>query len=81
MELQPKVEHHTALVDGSRVSYTARGPVNATHAYVGINGLMGGGDILLACHRGCAAGIARVVLPDLPGCGESEPLHPHTSIP
>jgi pimeloyl-ACP methyl ester carboxylesterase len=75
MELQPKMEHHTALVDGSRVSYTARGPVNATHAYVGINGLMGGGDSFWPVIAGVPQDW-RVVLPDLPGCGDSDPLHP-----
>ena len=75
MELQPKMEHHTALVDGSRVSYTARGPVNATHAYVGINGLMGGGDSFWPVIAGVPQDW-RVVLPDLPGCGESEPMQP-----
>jgi pimeloyl-ACP methyl ester carboxylesterase len=75
MELHPNMEHHTTLVDGSRVSYTSRGPVNATHAYVGINGLMGGGDSFWPVNAGVPDDW-RVVLPDLPGCGASAPMPP-----
>ena len=75
MELKPTMEYHTTLVDGSRVAYTARGPVNATYAYLGINGLMGGGDSFWPVIAGVPQDW-RVVLPDLPGCGESEPMLP-----
>jgi pimeloyl-ACP methyl ester carboxylesterase len=75
MELKPTMEYHTTLVDGSRVAYTARGAVNATYAYLGINGLMGGGDSFWPVIAGVPQDW-RVVLPDLPGCGESEPMLP-----
>ncbi|HST03104.1 MAG TPA: alpha/beta hydrolase [Chloroflexia bacterium] len=75
MELKPAVEKHTTMVNGSGVAYTARGPVNAEYAYVGINGLMGGGDSFWPVIAGVPQDW-RVVLPDLPGCGESAPLLP-----
>jgi pimeloyl-ACP methyl ester carboxylesterase len=69
------MEEGTALVDGRRVHYTARGPVDAKFAYVGLNGLMGGGDSFWPVIEGVPSGW-RVVLPDLPGCGGSEPMLP-----
>src|SRR5262245_54401258 len=75
MELSPRMEDHTLTVDGSRVFYTARGPLNAEYAYVGLNGLMGGGDSFWPVIEGVPSNW-RVVLPDLPGCGESEPMQP-----
>ena len=75
MELSPNVEERRIDVDGSEVYYTARGPLDAHFAYVGINGLMGGGDSFWPVIEG-VADTWRVVLPDLPGCGESEPLKP-----
>lgn len=73
MELNPQMEHETAQVDGRRVAYTARGPQNARYVYIGINGLMGGGDSFWPVIQG-VPGDWRVVLPDLPGCGGSEPM-------
>src|SRR5436309_1571756 len=70
------MEEGTALVDGRRVHYTARGPLDATYAYVGLNGLMGGGDSFWPVIQGVPADW-RIVLPDLPGCGESETMLPH----
>ena len=75
MELTPKVEEKTVQVDGRRVYYTARGPEDAEYAYVGINGLMGGGDSFWPVIEGVPEGW-RVALPDLPGCGGSETMPP-----
>jgi pimeloyl-ACP methyl ester carboxylesterase len=69
------MEEHSVTVDGSRVAYTARGPVNAGFAYVGLNGLMGGSDSFWPVIQG-VPDTWRVVLPDLPGCGGSEPMNP-----
>ena len=71
MELSPDMEQRTINVDGSRVAYTARGPEDAEYAYVGINGLMGGGDSFWPVIEGVPESW-RVVLPDLPGCGDSD---------
>jgi pimeloyl-ACP methyl ester carboxylesterase len=77
MELSPDMERHTIEVDGKQVTYTARGPEDAGYAYVGINGLMGGGDSFWPVIEGVPA-TWRVLLPDLPGCGESAVLDaPH----
>lgn len=73
MELSPKLEQGNIEVEGKSVHYTARGPEDAAFAYVGINGLMGGGDSFWAVIEGVPQ-TWRVVLPDLPGCGESEPM-------
>lgn len=73
MEISPKMEEGIVLVEGRRVAYTARGPEDARYAYVGINGLMGGGDSFWPVIEGVPDDW-RVVLPDLPGCGESETL-------
>jgi pimeloyl-ACP methyl ester carboxylesterase len=67
------MEHKTAKVYDRRVHYTARGPEDARYVYVGLNGLMGGGDSFWPVSQGVPEGW-RVVLPDLPGCGESEPM-------
>ena len=75
MEISPKVDTGTIRVDGRRVAYTARGPEDARFAYVGINGLMGGGDSFWSVIQGVPEGW-RVVLPDLPGCGDSETMLP-----
>ncbi len=75
MELTPKMEEKRIQVDSRRVAYTARGPVDAEYAYVGINGLMGGGDSFWAVIEGVPQSW-RVVLPDLPGCGGSETMEP-----
>jgi pimeloyl-ACP methyl ester carboxylesterase len=75
LELSPKMEEHTLKLDGSQVAYTARGPLNADFAYVGLNGLMGGGDSFWPVIGGVPHNW-RVVLPDLPGCGGSEPMQP-----
>jgi pimeloyl-ACP methyl ester carboxylesterase len=75
MEISPNMEEHSVVVDDSEVYYTARGPADASYAYVGINGLLGGGDSFWPVIEGVPASW-RVVLPDLPGCGESEPLKP-----
>ncbi|HEX8229139.1 MAG TPA: alpha/beta hydrolase [Chloroflexia bacterium] len=73
MELSPRMEHLTAIVYEKRVHYTVRGPQDARFVYVGINGLMGGGDSFWPVIQGVPDDW-RVVLPDLPGCGESEPM-------
>jgi pimeloyl-ACP methyl ester carboxylesterase len=75
VELTPDMEKDTLAVDGRRVYYTARGPRDADYAYVGINGLMGGGDSFWPVIEGVPEDW-RVVLPDLPGCGESETMLP-----
>ncbi|MDQ6695238.1 MAG: alpha/beta hydrolase [Chloroflexota bacterium] len=75
MQLTPKMEEHRVEVDGTPAAYTARGPEDATHAYIGINGLMGGGDSFWPVIEGVPEDW-RVVLPDLPGCGGSPPLPP-----
>jgi pimeloyl-ACP methyl ester carboxylesterase len=69
------MEQHTLSVDGSRVAYTARGPVNADYAYIGLNGLMGGGDSFWPVIQGVPDNW-RIILPDLPGCGGSDPMQP-----
>ncbi len=82
MEISPKLQEHTVQVDGRRVYYTARGPEDSEFAYVGINGLMGGGDSFWAVIEGVPESW-RVVLPDLPGCGGSEtmlPPHKHDIV-
>lgn len=73
MEISPKMEEGSVLVEGRRVAYTTRGPEDAERAYVGINGLMGGGDSFWPVIEGVPDSW-RVVLPDLPGCGGSETL-------
>lgn len=75
MELSPKMENGSAQVFGKKVHYTARGPEDSAFTYVGINGLMGGGDSFWPVIQGVPSSW-RVVLPDLPGCGDSEPLPP-----
>lgn len=75
MEISPNVEEGSVQVDGRRVNYTARGPENAPFVYVGINGLMGGGDSFWPVIEGVPDNW-RVVLPDLPGCGGSEAMTP-----
>src|SRR5687767_5655865 len=76
MELSPNVEQMTVEVDGRRVFYTACGPEDARYAYVGINGLMGGGDSFWPVIEGVPDDW-RIILPDLPGCGASEPMAAH----
>lgn len=75
MELSPDMETETIEVDGRRVHYTARGPEGVPYVYVGINGLMGGGDSFWPVIEGVPDDW-RVVLPDLPGCGGSETMLP-----
>lgn len=80
MELTPKVEEHTIRVNNRKVTYSARGPHDADHIYIGINGLMGGGDSFWPVIEGVPHDW-RVLMPDLPGCGGSEPMrkpHAHT---
>lgn len=77
VELSPPMESLSARVYDRRAHYTARGPQDARFVYVGINGLMGGGDSFWPVIQGVPQDW-RVVLPDLPGCGESERLpSPH----
>ncbi len=71
MEISPRMEHRTTRVYDRNVHYTACGPEDARLVYVGINGLMGGGDSFWPVIQGVPDSW-RVVLPDLPGCGESE---------
>lgn len=73
MELTPNVAEHTILVDGLKVSYTERGPLDAERIYLGINGLMGGGDSFWPVIEGVPSDW-RVLMPDLPGCGGSVPM-------
>lgn len=73
MEISPDMEQRTVEVDGRSAAYTARGPEDAEYAYVGINGLMGGGDSFWPVIEGVPESW-RVALPDLPGCGESETM-------
>ena len=73
MELSPRMENQLVKVYDRRVHYTARGPQEARFVYVGLNGLMGGGDSFWPVIQG-VPGSWRVILPDLPGCGESEPM-------
>lgn len=75
MEISPKMEEKSVMLEGRRVAYSARGPEDASYAYVGINGLMGGGDSFWPVIEGVPESW-RVVLPDLPGCGGSESLVP-----
>src|SRR5437660_5788308 len=75
MQLSPKLEELTTQVDGRRVYYTARGPEDAKFAYIGLNGLMGGGDSFWPVIEGVPE-TWRVVLPDRPGCGGSETMSP-----
>lgn len=75
MNLSPQMEEHTIEVGGRKVFYTARGPQDARFAYVGINGLMGGGDSFWPVIQG-VPDTWRIVLPDLPGCGGSETIPP-----
>src|SRR5438552_19100368 len=75
MNLTPHMQEKTVQVNGRRVFYTARGPQDAEYAYVGINGLMGGGDSFCSVIQGVPQSW-RVVLPDLPGCGASDTMPP-----
>jgi pimeloyl-ACP methyl ester carboxylesterase len=79
MNLNPTMESHTITLEGRAVFYSARGPEDAEYAYVGINGLMGGGDSFWPVIEGVPENW-RVFLPDLPGCNESDlmlPPHKH----
>lgn len=77
MELTPEVAERSITVDGLQVSYSERGPADAEHLYVGVNGLMGGGDSFWPVIEGVPDNW-RVLMPDLPGCGGSEPMRkPH----
>ncbi len=73
IDLSPKLDSHQIQLDGHAVHYTARGPVAAPLTLVGANGLAGGGDSFWPLLGGVPDTV-RVVLPDLPGCGDSEPL-------
>jgi pimeloyl-ACP methyl ester carboxylesterase len=73
LEISPKMEEHNIRVSGRTVTYTARGPEGAEFAYVGLNGLMGGGDSFWPVIEGVPESW-RIVLPDLPGCGGSESM-------
>ena len=75
LELSPNMEEKTIEVDGRRVHYTARGPEDAPYVYLGLNGLMGGGDSFWPVIEGVPDDW-RVVLPDLPGCGGSKTMPP-----
>lgn len=79
MQLTPTMESHTITLEGRPVFYSTRGPGDAEYAYVGINGLMGGGDSFWPVIEGVPDNWL-VVLPDLPGCNESDlmlPPHKH----
>ncbi len=73
IDLSPKMDEHRIQLDGHVVHYSARGPADAPLTLVGANGLAGGGDSFWPLLGGVPEGV-RVVLPDLPGCGDSEPL-------
>ena len=79
VQLTPTMEAHTIAVEDRPVFYSARGPQDAEHVYVGLHGLMGGGDSFWPVIEGVPDNW-RVVLPDLPGCNESDlmlPPHKH----
>jgi pimeloyl-ACP methyl ester carboxylesterase len=69
------MKESTARIDERYVHYTERGPEDAPFVYLGLNGLMGGGDSFWPVIEGAPAEW-RVVLPDLPGCGGSETMAP-----
>ncbi len=75
MELTPTMQSHTVTIEGRPVSYTEHGPADAECIYIGINGLLGGGDSFWPVIEGVPDSW-RVILPDLPGCGESATLPP-----
>jgi pimeloyl-ACP methyl ester carboxylesterase len=78
IDLSPKLDARTIDIDGKPVHYTARGPEAAPLAFVGVNGLAGGGDSFWPLLGGVPDDI-RVALPDIPGCGDSAPMAaPHT---
>ena len=73
MEVSPRMQIQTVLVGGQPVHYSARPGGAGSLALVGVNGLAGGGDSFWAVIAGIPAGV-QVVLPDLPGCGDSAEL-------
>jgi pimeloyl-ACP methyl ester carboxylesterase len=73
IDLSPNVDHHIIYLDGRKVHYSARGPEDAPLVLVGVNGLAGGGDSFWPLLGGVPDTV-RVLLPDIPGCGESAPL-------
>src|SRR3954466_6291167 len=73
LELSPDVRELNLQVEGRNVSYSERGPKNAEYIYLGINGLMGGGDSFWPVIEGIPDDWC-VLMPDLPGCGGSEPM-------
>src|SRR3954452_12774132 len=73
IELSPQVDEHTVHLDGQAVHYTGRGPDDAPLTLVGLNGLAGGGDQFWQLLGGVPDTV-RVLLPDLPGNGDSAPL-------
>jgi pimeloyl-ACP methyl ester carboxylesterase len=73
IDLSPQLDEHTIRLDGRAVHYTARGPDRAALTLVGLNGLAGGGDQFWPLLGGVPETV-RVLLPDLPGNGESAPL-------
>ncbi len=74
MNATPEMEDHTIRLDGGQVHYTERpGGGAAALALIGINGLLGGGDSFWSVIAGVPPEV-RVILPDLPGCGDSDPL-------
>lgn len=75
MQLTPAMESHTITVEGRAAFYSARGPEDSDYVYIGINGLMGGGDSFWPVIEGVPDNW-RVVLPDLPGCNESDLMLP-----
>ncbi|MGI8586367.1 MAG: alpha/beta fold hydrolase [Chloroflexia bacterium] len=78
VDLTPKLDDHLMQLGGRTVHYTGRGPERADLTFVGVNGLAGGGDSFWPLLGGVPDDV-RVVLPDIPGCGGSDPLSvPHT---
>jgi pimeloyl-ACP methyl ester carboxylesterase len=73
IEVSPNVDDKTIRLDGRTVHYTERPGGSSALALVGVNGLLGGGDSFWSVIAGVPEHV-RVVLPDLPGCGDSEPL-------
>jgi pimeloyl-ACP methyl ester carboxylesterase len=73
MNVSPTMEDHTIRLDGSRVHYTERPGGGDALALVGVNGLLGGGDSFWSVIAGVPPEV-RVILPDLPGCGDSDSL-------
>jgi pimeloyl-ACP methyl ester carboxylesterase len=79
IDLSPQLDDRVVRLDGLAVHYTARGPARAPLTFVGLNGLAGGADSFWPLLDGVPPDV-RVLLPDLPGCGGSEPLRERHTV-